>query len=82
MVVNTPSPVTMIKNLRLFSSSCRTQAVLGPKTSKKEVYRWESSKPDDSILPKLEIESKRRWLAYMRMEEFELPKLESESLFY
>ncbi|TIB78615.1 hypothetical protein E3Q22_02555 [Wallemia mellicola] len=66
----------MIKNLRLFSSSCRTQAVLGPKTSKKEVYRWESSKPDDNILPKLEIESKRRWLAYMRMEEFELPKLE------
>ncbi|TIA87375.1 hypothetical protein E3P99_03210 [Wallemia hederae] len=65
-----------IKNLRSFGTSCRTQAVLGPKGSQAPVYRWESSKPDESVVPKLEIESKRRWLAYMRMEEFELPKLE------
>ncbi|TIA69204.1 hypothetical protein E3P91_03720 [Wallemia ichthyophaga] len=68
--------ITMIKNLRCFGTSCRTQAVLGPKGAQNQVYRWESSKPDDSATPKLEIESKRRWLAYMRMEEFELPKLE------
>lgn len=65
-------------SIRLFSNSLINKAILGPKSNNvNSVYRWESSRPDEEVVEKLEIESKRRWLAYMRLEEFELPKLQS-----